>query len=294
LAAGVASVAAATHTGTIVLRDGTRYQSVEFQVQHDMRVVQFRYEGRNHVIGFNDIRKVLSRANEDITAQTLKPPDPERPIPRSREAPGLFEDPTEAPGLFKDPRAKSTWTWRIHVFGDYSLPAGSYYSGVGGSIGGGVHLCLPANSRIGLMLAVHRAGFSSRNHHSRIRGTKGSAIGVQAGLETFWSWDAYHGMQGLSFAYAGVGLVTHEVRKDVIAGDFGSLPYIVGLSDSQKTFAGCLGFGAIFPLGEYIYLHAGTHWEIMKLDAYPQVYAPTGEGGLVFLGALQLGLAAMY
>lgn len=241
----ISSVAVAKDIGTVILKNGEKYENVVYAVDRVYKVIKFEYEDKKKNVSFIDIEAILNPDGEDITAKILK-----RYYKPSRET-WLSEESK----IIKRARAKK-WNTMFRLGGNYSIPSGDYYDGIEPGIGFGGNVHFAINHQIAIQILVSRSGmrvedsfgiyFYDPNISILSQEYGITTIRYLFALEYYQYLDKTKTENSLWYFYSGLGAAAHTITmKATFQNDLTGERIYIDESDNQSKFIISMGFGIV-------------------------------------------------
>ena len=292
LLAGIASAVAATHTGTIVLKNGERYENVKYKSDRALKVIQFVYQDEHHAVSFLDVDNVLTRGGRDVTSNAL-PGFAERRHPeetwQSEDSPEIKK--ARIPG----------WSARFHGYGSYSVLAGDYYEGLNGDIGFGTHIAVSITGNAAIRTIFGYSGikteeavrFVSFDPQYRVvdQDVSFNALRFYLAAE-YYKYLDWRERTSMFYVYFGLGTVRTHGSAEVTLREVSTGAEIVDKSSSTEgKFSLCWGFGLSKLVSSRVALEGGAHMDMIAFSASSGGYGSRTVYSYIFV--FRLGLTVV-
>ncbi|MBK7140611.1 MAG: hypothetical protein IPH75_00860 [bacterium] len=280
--------------GTIILNNGDQFDKVEYTVVQLYKVVKFKVDGKERAASFADIRTILDQGGNDITTQVL------RGDYRKEEA---APAPTPSPEVSTDsPAAKELWLESEHpvytkqktrpfdlafvMEGNFTLPAGDYYEGVGTGLGFGVSVVIPVSRNLALRGTVSKAG--SKLEDSFVEKILPYEFTLVSDESEFSAWRYLFSVQyqqsykpdrfdkGYWYLYSGLGATTNGISGHAVAREQGTGDlYTFTIIPDKSRFTTTVGVGGVSMLSRTIGLSYGGNLDLIYVGS-------NGNGGIQY------------
>ena len=181
-ASSVESADYSTYDGTIVLKNGTKYEDISFKINSRFKTLTFKLEDEKKHVSFTNVDKIYDSEGDDITDQVLgnyykpkadiqedkkaeKKEEKQAEIQLVDQNPVSNEIKQEDRWLSQDSKVykksqEKLWNTAIIIAPGYSIPSGFYYTGTTGGIGFGADLLLSLSRETTLRFSASKANIT--------------------------------------------------------------------------------------------------------------------------------------
>ena len=231
--------------GTIVTKDGQRFENVTYDILTAYKIIKFKQGEKDKNISFADIEAIYDSNGTDITASIIggyyKP---------QKETWKSDTDPVVKTGK----RAKFKVGWRLGA--NYSIPISDYYEGIEPGIGFGGDMFVSLTNNLSLRFLVSKSGMKVEDDfHLFHTGYEYTVLKEKYDITTmrYMLCFQYNNIQGevdhgktMFYFYSGLGVVSQKTTPDVLVRDnFDDALYSLTESVTENKFAINNGFGAM-------------------------------------------------
>ncbi|MEW5922922.1 MAG: hypothetical protein AB1746_02955 [Candidatus Zixiibacteriota bacterium] len=274
--------------GTIVTKDGQRYENVTYDILEAYKIIKFKLGEADKNISFANVEAIYDADGTDVTASVLggyyKP---------QKETWKSDSDPVVREGR----RAKFTVGWRLGA--NYSIPVSDYYEGIEPGIGFDGDMLIGISRNFSMRLQISKSGMKVEDDfHMLYTDYDYTILKEDYDITTirYMLCFQYNSVQGeidrgktMFYSYSGLGAVSQKVKPDVLVRDnYTDILYYANEPVTETKFAMNVGFGATAFLSKT----AGIDFSINIDEVFVGSYA-YGQSGLAFIIDLKVGLVVL-
>jgi hypothetical protein len=264
----VAAQSLSAATGTIILNSGEKFESVDYTVVREYKVVQFASGNDKHAVSFSDIASIVDKSGQDVTVSVLGGDyrrNVESAVASTPQAEWLRSKDSTYIRYNAKPFSVGFGAW-----GTYTIPATDYYEGITPKMGFGMHVVVPFSRHFSV-----RGQFSKAGHGIDLakfyQGTGFAPLQSTLKLSTlrFFLAGQYQTplgrkgfAQGSFYFYSGLGVTTHSFSGSTIARDVFQTPDVYELTHKGETrFTWTIGLGVVSMLSRSLGIEFGTNFD---------------------------------
>lgn len=285
--------AGADKVGTVLAKNGERYENVVIKINHFYKVLKFKYRGKKINISFNDIEAVYDRHGNDISTYML----------------GRFYRPSEETRISREWKitAKShEKVWRA-IFGlhvNYSIPNGKYFGGLRPSFGygGDIHLAFTHKiagrflvSKSGLKIdEIYRPYLYNSNYYVVDQDNNISIVMYIAAVEYYGHFDRKKNDYSLWYLSGGLGAASQN-RSTIASIRINPVSPVTYYRESivETKFAFYLGFGIIKSFNKRIGLSFDGDLYFVRAGDGPSSFS-NDRSNFAYILDFKIGIASFY